>query len=109
MNRLHRWYCRSGRWRKKLESEILPWTLAGVELRDDVLEIGPGPGSTTDWLRERCASLTCLEVDPDLAGSLGQRMSGRGIRVDCGDATAMPYPDCSFSTVVAFTVLHHVP
>ena len=109
MNRLHRWYCRSGRWRKKLESEILPWTLAGVELRDDVLEIGPGPGSTTDWLRERCASLTCLEVDPDLAGSLGRRMSGRGIRVDCGDATAMPYQDCSFSTVVAFTVLHHVP
>lgn len=108
MNRLHRWYCRSGRWRKKLQAEILPWALAGVGLGNDVLEIGPGPGLTTDWLRDRCTGLTCLEVDRDLAGSLGQRMSGRGIRVDCGDATAMPYPDCSFSTVVVFTVLHHV-
>ncbi len=109
MNRLHRWYCQSSRWKKKLETEMLPWSLKGVELGDDVLEIGPGPGLTTNWLRPRCTGLTCLEVDRDLASSLHQRLAGSGIRVDCGDATAMPYPDCSFSAVVLFTVLHHVP
>lgn len=109
MNRLHRWYCRSGRWKEKLETEILPWSLNGVELGSDVLEIGPGPGLTTDWLRNRCTRLTCLEVDRDLARSLEQRTAGSGVHVDCGDATAMPYPDCSFSSVLLFTVLHHVP
>jgi SAM-dependent methyltransferase len=109
MNRLHRWYCRSNRWKKKLETEILPWSLSGVELGSDVLEVGPGPGLTTDWLRNRCAGLTCLEVDRDLARSLEQRTSASGIHVDCGDATAMPYSDCSFSSVLLFTVLHHVP
>jgi len=109
MNRLHRWYCRSSQWKKKLETEILPWTLEGVELEDNVLEIGPGPGLTTDWLRDRCSHLTCLEVDRELANSLERRTPGGDIHVDCGDATAMPYEDGSFSAVVLFTVLHHVP
>lgn len=109
MNRLHRWYCRSSRWKKRLEAEILPWSLEGVKLRDDVLEVGPGPGLTTDWLRHRCTGLTCLELDQELASSLARRMAGNGIRVDRGDGTAMPYPDGSFFTVVLFTVLHHVP
>jgi len=109
VNRLHRWYCRSNRWKKKLETEILPWTLAGVELGDQVLEVGPGPGLTTDWLRQHCTGLTCLELDQDLARSLEQRTTQNSIRVDCGDATSMPYRECSFSSVVLFTILHHVP
>lgn len=109
MNYLHRWYCRSGRWKERLETEILPWSLNGVDLGSDVLEIGPGPGLTTDWLGNRCTRLTCLEVDRDLARSLEQRTAESGVHVDCGDATAMPYPDCSFSSVLLFTVLHHVP
>jgi SAM-dependent methyltransferase len=109
MNRLHRWYCRSSPWKKKLETDILPWALKDVELEDDVLEIGPGPGLTTGWLRDRCTRLSCLEVDQDLASSLKKRMAGSNIHVECGDATAMPHADGSFSTVVLFTVLHHVP
>ena len=109
MNRLHRWYCRSSRWKKKLETEILPWSLKGVELGDHVLEIGPGPGLATDWLRQRCSGITCLELDRELANCLERRTAGHGIQVDCGDGTAMPYADCSFSAVLLFTVLHHVP
>jgi SAM-dependent methyltransferase len=109
MNYVHRWYCRSGHWKNTLESEILPWCLKGVKLGNDVLEVGSGPGLTTDWLRHHCGGLTCLEVDPDLAGSLRKRMEATGVRVHCGDASAMPYSDCSFSSVVSFTMLHHVP
>lgn len=109
MNRLHKWYCRSDSWKKRLESEILPWSLNGLELGDDVLEIGPGPGLTTDWLRHRYRRLTCLEVDPCLAFSLKERTAKTNTTVHLGDATAMPFPDKAFSGVVSFTMLHHVP
>jgi len=109
MNRLHRWYCWSSRWKTTLESKILPWSLGEIELGVDVLEIGPGPGLTTDWLRHRCRSLTCLELDQNLAVSLERRTAANGVRVHCGSATAMPYGDCTFADVVSFTMLHHLP
>lgn len=109
MNRLHRWYCRSNHWRRTLEGEVLPWALAGVALGDTVLEVGPGPGLTTDWLLSRCRNLTCIEMDLLLANALGRRTAHTNVHVHCGDATAMSFPDWSFSTVVCFTVLHHVP
>jgi len=109
MNRLHRWYCRSGQWKQKLENEVLPWSLRGVDLGNDVLEVGPGPGLTTDWLRGRHTSLTCIEVDRELARSLGLRTRNSNIRVQCADATSMPYRDATFSGAVSFTMLHHVP
>jgi hypothetical protein len=51
MNIIHRWLCRSVSWRQNLEQSLLPWALEGIDLGSDVLEIGPGPGLTTDWLR----------------------------------------------------------
>jgi len=109
MNWFHRRVCGSGRWRRRLEKELLPWALQGVELGDDVLEIGPGPGVTTDLLRSRTHRLTALEVDPTAAATLQERLSGSGVRVVPGDGAAMPFADGSFSGVVAFTMLHHVP
>jgi len=109
MNRLHRWYCQSVRWKRKLEIEILPWALNGIDLGDSVLELGPGPGLTTDWLQPRCKSITCLEVDFSLAWSLRRRTASTNVHVQCGDATALPYCDQAFSAAVSFTMLHHVP
>lgn len=109
MNRLHRWYCQSSPWKRKLENEVLPWSLDGIDLGDEVLEVGPGPGLTTDWLRLRYAGVNCIEVDEELARSLGWRTENANVRVQCADATAMPYRDSTFSGAVAFTMLHHVP
>ena len=107
MNRLHRWYCRSGAWAATVRDE-LPWVLRGVELGDDVLEVGPGPGLTTDLLRQRAPRVTAIEIDPRLAGALRQRTLGQGVDVVTGDATAMPFQAARFSAVVSFTMLHHV-
>lgn len=96
-------------WRVALQEQLLPWALDGIELGDDVLEIGPGPGLTTDWLRQRVARLTAIEIDAQLASSLAQRMTGTNVLVVGADATRMPFPNCSFSAVVALTMLHHVP
>ena len=108
MNSFHRWYCRTDHWRRTVEERLLPWALRDAELGADVLELGPGPGLTTDVLARRVPRLTALEIDATLATALRRRHGGP-VRVVEGDATAMPFPDASFSGAVAFTMLHHVP
>lgn len=109
MNSIHRWLCRSAFWRRALEQSLLPWALEGVDLGDDLLEIGPGPGLTTDLLKQRVARMTALEIDPHLAASLKERMHDTNVRVIEDDATRMPFEDRSFSAVISLTMLHHVP
>ena len=53
MNRFHRWYCRTDRWRRTVREDLMPWVLRDAELGAHVLEVGPGPGLTTDVLRTR--------------------------------------------------------
>jgi ubiquinone/menaquinone biosynthesis C-methylase UbiE len=100
--------CRSGLWRRHVERELLPWVLTGIDLGDDVLEIGPGPGVTTDVLAARSPRLTALEIDTRLAKALRERTAGSTVEVVEGDGTAMPFPDGRFSAVVSCTMLHHV-
>lgn len=92
-----------------METRILPWVLDGVDLGADVLEVGPGPGVTTDLLRTRVPRLTCVEIDPASADSLARRMAGLNVRVLHQDAAAMSFPNGSFDGAVCFTMLHHVP
>ena len=108
MNFLHHWLCRSDRWRKTL-SQRVPWVLAGSDLGVNVLELGPGPGLTTDMLCSSVPRLTALELDPMLAESLRIRLGGSNVEVVTGNATALPFPDQQFSAGVSFTMLHHIP
>ena len=109
MNRFHRWYCGSGRWASTVQNELMPWVLSDVDLGDDLLEVGPGPGLTTEQLWAWSPKVTAIEVDVDLAESLRRRLTGRNVDVVTGDATAMPFEDRRFSAAVSFTMLHHVP
>ena len=109
MNRLHHWILGSSYWKRTVLQEIVPWSLAGVELGDDVLELGPGPGVTTDLLRRSHKTLTCVEIDPNLAESLRRKFADKNVTVVNGDAAALPFPENSFSGAVALTMLHHVP
>ncbi|MGZ6897673.1 MAG: class I SAM-dependent methyltransferase [Acidimicrobiia bacterium] len=109
MNQAHLDVCSSPEWSTFLAETVLPTVLAGVELGDDVLEIGPGPGLTTDLLRLRVARLTCAELDPELAGALAARLAGTGVDVREADATDLPFPTDRFTGAVSFTMLHHVP
>lgn len=109
MNRIHRWMCRSARWQRMLGQEVMPWVLNEVELGANAIEVGPGPGLTTDLLRLRVDHLTAIEIDQALADSLGARLKGSNVTTVRGDATAMPFLDGSFSGAASFTMLHHVP
>ena len=108
MNRLHHWLCQSARWRKTI-GERVPWVLSGANLGENVLEVGPGPGHTTDLLGPMVPRLTAIEIDPELAQSLRSRLRHTNVEVVTGDATAMPFADARFSGCVLFTMLHHVP
>ena len=108
MNYLHRRLCRSERWKQTVEKYALPWTLEDINLGDNVLEVGPGPGVTTDLIRARVARLTCVEIDRAMADALVQRTAGGNVTVVCEDATAMSLPSASFDSAVSFTMLHHV-
>ena len=107
MNLVHRVYCRSPRWRHHLNS-LMPWATHGVPVEEaTVLELGSGPGLTTDWLRERAGTLHTVEYDATDAQALSERLPD--VHVHHADATDLPLDDASFDVVVCFTMLHHLP
>ena len=108
MNRVHGWLCSSNLWAGVVKDKMLPWVLKGIEFGPEVLEIGPGYGATTRVLADRVPALTALEIDPRLSDRLLSQL-GKRVRVMVGDGTAMPFASDTYSNVVCFTMLHHVP
>ena len=109
MNRAHLAYCSSDEWAEAVRRWIIPGALDGAALHAPVLEVGPGPGRTTDVLREMAPGLVALELDGPLAASLSRRLGGSALKVVRGDAKALPFRDGTLRTVLSFTMLHHVP
>lgn len=109
MNEHHLTYLASDEWAERLRTDLLPWVERVGDLGDDVLEIGPGPGRTTDILRERCTSVTAVELDHDLASALRARLGGTNVEALEADAAATGLPDGRFSSACCFSILHHVP
>jgi SAM-dependent methyltransferase len=108
MNAGHMEYCASEDWRRLVHETILPEALRGVELGDDAVEIGPGPGFTTDVLRTVTAHLTAVELDEGLAAALAARLAGGNVEVVVGDATALDFPSGRFTGAASFHMLHHI-
>jgi SAM-dependent methyltransferase len=109
MNEAHE-MCGSDEWRQAIREVILPWALGDTDLGDDVLEVGPGYGATTDVLSQKGAHLTSVEIDDELAGMLRDRFAEvPSVEIVNGDATALDYDDGKFTGAASFTMLHHVP
>lgn len=108
MNLVHRWCCKSDTWARKVEDQMLPWALDGVELGDNTLEIGPGYGAFLRILVDRTPRLTAVELDTAMAQRLQERYGPRA-RIINGDGTDTGLAAGEFSSVLAFTMLHHVP
>lgn len=109
MNEHHR-QCGSDEWRALVRESILPWAIGDIDLGDDVLEVGPGYGATTDVLAERVPALTAVEIDDELATMLTERFAVMpSVAIVRGDATALELPEGRFTGAASFTMLHHVP
>jgi SAM-dependent methyltransferase len=109
MNANHLSFLASDQWAQMLRADLLPWLAQDGELGDDVLELGPGPGRTTDLLRESAEHVTAVELDGHLAQSLTARLAGSNVEVIHGDGTQTGLDSDRFSAVTCFHVLHHVP
>jgi len=112
VNEAHLEALASEEWRQTLRDRALPFAFGGLsvaDLGDDVLEIGPGPGLTTELLAPQVARLTSVEIDTALARSLAERMVGTNVDVIEADATAMPFEDGRFTGAATIAMFHHVP
>jgi len=109
MNENHARLCPSPEWATHIQDEVLPFLASIAQLGDDVLELGPGPGAATEWLRQRVRRLVAVEADEAAARLLSERYAGTNVEVVVGDASRLGFPSDTFDSVASFTMLHHVP
>jgi ubiquinone/menaquinone biosynthesis C-methylase UbiE len=109
MSRFERAYCCSTIWRSS--SSAIARELCAQGLGRDVLEIGAGSGSVAQRLLSDAPELawTAIDIDPHMTQAAATRLRGfAGASVQTADATAMPFPDDSFDSVVSCLMLHHI-
>jgi len=109
MNEKHAQLCPSPEWAEYLQTEVLAAVVGDRNLGRELIEVGPGPGASTDWLRHRVRRLVAVEIEPDTAAALLARFAGTNVEVANADATALPFPENSFDSAGSFTMLHHLP
>jgi ubiquinone/menaquinone biosynthesis C-methylase UbiE len=109
MSSFERAYCCSTVWRSS--SSTIARELRPQRLGHDVLEIGVGSGSVAQQVLSDTPELawTAIDIDPHMTQAAATRLRGfAGASVKTADATAMPFPDESFDSVVSCLMLHHI-
>jgi SAM-dependent methyltransferase len=101
--------CATQEWASFLHESVLEPLVAGVDLGEDMIEFGPGPGASTSWLCHRVRRLTVVELDPVAAARLSEKFENTNVTVITGDCTRTGLADGSFDSVGTFTMLHHIP
>jgi ubiquinone/menaquinone biosynthesis C-methylase UbiE len=71
----------------------------------DVLEVGCGTGLVLERIREFARTAKGV----DLSAGMLEKARARGLDVQQGSATELPFPDASFDVACSFKVLPHVP
>jgi ubiquinone/menaquinone biosynthesis C-methylase UbiE len=104
-------FCRSALWRFFARRLVLPWALQGIRPQGRVLEIGAGSGAMAAELLAMFDDITMCVTDFDntMVTAAAERLAPFGDRVECrqADATALPFADDSFDTVLSWIMLHH--
>lgn len=109
MSKVERALCCGALWRTSTGAVIR--TLPADKLGNDVLEIGSGGGDIAEQLLQQHPdiSVTATDLDPVMISAATRRLQGRpGATVLPADATALPFDDASFDSVVSCLMLHHV-
>lgn len=109
MSKVERAFCCGALWQTSAGTVVR--SLPAEKLGHDVLEIGSGGGEVTErLLRQRPGiSVTATDLDPVMIAASRRRLQDRsGATVLPADATALPFGDASFDSVVSCLMLHHV-
>src|SRR5580700_10571401 len=99
MNKQHSELCSSAHWGEYIGEEVVPSVIAGVDLGDDLLELGPGPGAATERLRKEVSRLTALELDEKAAARLADKYASSNVRIEVGSGAELPFADATFDSV----------
>jgi ubiquinone/menaquinone biosynthesis C-methylase UbiE len=104
-------FCRSAPWRLFARRLVLPWALQGERPTGQVLEIGAGSGAMAAELLAMFEDIAMCVTDYDAAmvAAAAERLAAFSTRAECrqADATALPFADDSFDTVLSWIMLHH--
>lgn len=109
MSKVERAFCCGALWRTSAGAVIR--SLPAERLGRQVLEIGSGAGDVALSLvgRQPGIALTATDLDPVMVAAATRRLAGNpGVTVQVADATALPFVDASFDSVVSCLMLHHV-
>jgi len=86
-------------------------TIAALEPRDHVLEIGCGTGIITLGIASHVASVTGTDISPEMiavAQGKAQSQDADNVTFRVADGYALPFDDGSFDAVLIFNTLHVV-
>lgn len=109
MSRSERAFCCGAVWRST--SAAIARELRAQQLGRDVLEIGAGSGAVAERLLSMNPELaiTAMDIDPHMtAAAAGRLMRYPNASARTADATAMPFADNSFDSVISCLMLHHI-
>ena len=97
-----------GRWSRRLAPLFLEH--AGVADGERLLEVGCGTGSLTFTLARTAAfaELTAIDYSDVYVAAARARNQDARVRIERGDAVALPFPDGSFDRALSLLVMHFV-
>jgi SAM-dependent methyltransferase len=90
-----------------VDRAVLDSLAEGIAGPEPVLDLGCGPGQVGHYLADR--GLRVVGLDLALQMLLVARRRTRNRRLACGDMRSLPFDAGSFSGVVAFYSVHHLP
>ena len=109
MSKIERAFCCGALWRRSTDAVV--GTLQVDRLGRDVLEIGSGSGAVAAALQQALpgAAVTASDLDPVMVAAADRRLGPYpAARAVPADATALPFADDTYDSVVSCLMLHHV-
>jgi ubiquinone/menaquinone biosynthesis C-methylase UbiE len=109
MSRFERAFCCGAVWRSS--STAIARELRAQRLGGEILEIGAGSGSVAEQLLSGNPQLCwmAIDLDPKMTEAAVTRLSEfPNAWAKTADATALPFLDAAFDTVVSCLMLHHI-
>lgn len=109
MSKVERAFCCGALWRTGTGTVVR--SLPDGALGQDVLEIGSGSGAVAEQLARSHpgSAVVATDLDPVMVSAAGDRLREMpNAEVRTADATALPFADASFDSVVSCLMLHHV-